>query len=131
MGDTPKFTPTPKMIDYLDAWCEPGLKQTLASMCEKAGVSRRSVYDWYHDVPEFAEWFNTEYAKRRMMRRPGAINAMEAKALEGDVNAYRAWQQTGDDLTYRPGGGLSVASDGPVTIRIARLDEVEDGLNGE
>jgi hypothetical protein len=121
------FEPTQKMLDYLEALAEPGLKQSISAICGKAGIERSSYYRWL-DTEGFEEWLNSEYSKRRRGRKHGAINAMEAKALGGDVNAYKAWMQTDDTLAYRPANAVEMTGKGggPVEIVIASLQPAED-----
>lgn len=113
-----KFSPSPKMLDFLEAYCEPGLKKSIKSICEKAGVSRTIYYEWIN-TDGFEDWLHDEYAKSRRRARPMLIDAQTSRALEGDTQAYKAVMQTGDDLAYRPGGSdMSVRATGPVEIVI-------------
>jgi transposase-like protein len=122
------FTPTAKQFDYLEAMCEPGLKQTVQRVCETAGVSRQAYYQWVQQEG-FLEWLHGEYSRRRASRKPGVLNAMEQRALEGDVQAAKLYMQTGTDLEYRPSGSMELTGEGggPVRIVIPGLTPDEEG----
>lgn len=57
------FTPTRKMRAWLQAYLESDSHETITSLCTRAGVSRRTYYDWINQHPDFLQWLNQNWMK--------------------------------------------------------------------
>lgn len=105
MADPPQnstaWTPTPKQADLLKAACEPGLKQSIAAICRRAHVDRKSFYNWMNEDPGFKSAWHKLWEDMLATQFNAVTAAMVKKAQEGNVGAGRLVAEMKGVLTKR------------------------------
>lgn len=84
----PSWMPTPKQAAVLEAAQEAGLNRTITAICDTAGVTRKSFYQWLKDE-DFQTAWRSVWQDALGRHLPGVVAAQVAKALEGDTPAAR------------------------------------------
>lgn len=100
---------TVRQRHVVDNAMEPGIRRSIAAVCEAAGVSRDTFYRWLRDDAEFREAW--EAAWRGSIRRhlPGVVAAMIERALSGDVKAARLVADMAGVITRQAHVSIDVA----------------------
>ncbi len=122
---------TPRQAKVLDTAHEAGLSRNISAICRDAGVSRRSFYRWLDEADFAAAW---DGVWRGSIRRhlPGAVAALVARALQGDVRAIRLMADLAGVLKVRQ--EVTGHSGGPLTFAAisewAAEQEAEEEMAG-
>lgn len=83
------WAPTPKQAAVLDAAQEAGLNRSISTICDRAGVDRKSFYNWINRDSHFKATWEEIWTHSIRRHMPGVVAAMIAKAQDGDVPAAR------------------------------------------
>lgn len=85
------FEPTPKQLAFLAALCQAISEGTTLSnraLCEAAGISLQTLWDWKHEKPAFNEWLADQVRKHAAAPADWEIvkSLVYARAKEGSID---------------------------------------------
>lgn len=103
-----KWAPSPLQAKVLATAIEYEGKPTVTAICEAAGVTRKTYYEWRRESPEFREQYDSLWSEALKGSITTAVKALVCEAETGDVAAIR--------LTMELAGLLKPKGDGGTTI---------------
>lgn len=79
------FTPTENQMNFLEAYLSQEVRESIDSLCDKAGVDRGTYYKWLKK-PDFNDWFYKQIEANKHRFAPRIIDNVFTKAMSKEAS---------------------------------------------